>query len=151
MFLDHIIMSFAIVSLLALLESLIIVDNQLLVAIGLGIYVNKDILNGRSPAKFILKLQVVNKTTGVAADALKCFLRNLFVIIWPVEVVVAFLTPQSRIGDRLAGTRVVKLGKDKAGVGAGRFSSGGIAKPVYAVAATVAFVTAIYLISLKIF
>ncbi|MCA4898444.1 MAG: RDD family protein [Bacteroidota bacterium] len=75
--------------------------------IGLAVYFCKDSINGRSPAKRFLKLQVVDNTTGIAASPIKCFLRNIFCALWPIEVIVALINPNRRIGDFVAGTKVV--------------------------------------------
>lgn len=75
--------------------------------IGFAVYFCKDSINGRSPAKRILKLQVVDNTAGKAASPLKCFVRNIFCVLWPIEVIVALVNPSRRIGDFVAGTKVV--------------------------------------------
>jgi uncharacterized RDD family membrane protein YckC len=74
--------------------------------IGFAIYLCKDSINGRSPAKRILKLQVVDNNTGKAASPIKCFVRNIFCIVWPIEVIIALANPPRRIGDFVAGTKV---------------------------------------------
>lgn len=74
---------------------------------GFALYFCKDCINGRSIAKRIIKLQVVDNTTGQVASPLKCFVRNIFCIIWPVEVIVTLINPSRRIGDQVAGTKVV--------------------------------------------
>src|SRR5690349_17319263 len=56
--------------------------------IGLAIYLCKDSFNGRSPAKRIFKLQVVDYRTRIAANPLQCFVRNILIILWPIEVIV---------------------------------------------------------------
>ncbi len=76
----------------------------------LFLYFLKDSFNGRSLAKRVTKLQVVDNRTGEVATPLRCFVRNLPVMIWPVEVLVTFFSPQRRLGDLLAGTRVVNYG-----------------------------------------
>lgn len=75
--------------------------------LGFAIYFCKDLVNGRSLAKRILKLQLVDNKTGEVASPLQCVVRNVFCIIWPVEVIVAMVNPRRRIGDRVAGTRLV--------------------------------------------
>jgi uncharacterized RDD family membrane protein YckC len=75
--------------------------------IGFAVYFCKDCINGRSIAKRILKLQIVDNTTGQVAIPLKCFVRNIFCILWPIEAIVALINPSRRIGDRVAGTRLV--------------------------------------------
>lgn len=74
---------------------------------GFAIYFCKDCINGRSIAKRILKLQVVDNSTGQVASPLKCFIRNIFIIIWPIEGIIALTNPSRRLGDRVAGTKIV--------------------------------------------
>ncbi len=78
-----------------------------------GIYFLKDSFSGRSIAKRILKLQVVNNITGLPATPLQCFVRNLFTIIWPIEGIVALINTSRRIGDYVAGTRLVAYDVEK--------------------------------------
>ncbi len=73
-----------------------------------AVYFCKDSIGGRSIAKRVLKLQVVEHSTGQPASPLRCVVRNLLVIFWPIEVIVTLASPERRLGDRLAGTRVVK-------------------------------------------
>lgn len=75
--------------------------------IGFAIYFCKDCINGRSIAKRILKLQIVNNSTGEVASPLRCLVRNLFCVLWPLEVIIASINPNRRIGDRVAGTKLV--------------------------------------------
>lgn len=75
--------------------------------IGFALYFCKDSINGRSIAKRALKLQVVENSSGKVASPIKCFVRNIFCILWPIEVVVTLASPSRRIGDMVAGTRVV--------------------------------------------
>jgi uncharacterized RDD family membrane protein YckC len=75
--------------------------------LGMALYFCKDIFNGRSIAKRILKLQVVDNTTGQAASPVKCFIRNIFCMVWPVEGIVALGNTSRRLGDRVAGTKLV--------------------------------------------
>src|SRR4249920_2539695 len=70
------------------------------------IYFCKDCIGGRSPAKRILKLVVVDNKTNEPATPLQSLIRNLFVLIWPIEVCVAFFNQKRRIGDRVAGTKL---------------------------------------------
>lgn len=72
-----------------------------------SLYFNKDILNGQSIGKRLLKLQVIDNVTKTVASPLKCLLRNITIIIWPVEVIVVLFTPARRLGDRIANTSVL--------------------------------------------
>jgi uncharacterized RDD family membrane protein YckC len=73
---------------------------------GFSAYFNKDIFNGRSPAKRILKLQVIDNKTGTPANPLRCLARNLTIVFWPIEVIFVLVNPQRRLGDYIAGTRI---------------------------------------------
>lgn len=75
--------------------------------IGFALYFCKDCINGRSIAKRMLKLQIVDIKTEQVATPLQCFVRNIFCIIWPVEVIVTLINPGRRIGDQVAATKVV--------------------------------------------
>jgi len=70
------------------------------------IYFCKDCIGGRSLAKRILKLVVVDNTTNLPATPFQTLIRNLFCLIWPIEVFVSLFNQQRRIGDRLAGTKL---------------------------------------------
>lgn len=74
---------------------------------GFALYFCKDIINGRSIAKRILKLQVVDNKTGQVASPLQCFVRNIFCILWIIEVIVAMTNTSRRLGDKVAGTKLV--------------------------------------------
>lgn len=82
-------------------------DSMYLMLIGFAVYFCKDSIHGRSPAKRILKLQVVDNSSGKPASPIKCFIRNLFCILWPLEALVALANPERRIGDFVAGTKLV--------------------------------------------
>jgi len=77
-----------------------------LFAFGFSVYFNKDIFNGRSPAKRILKMQVIDNKTGLVANPLKCLVRNLTIVLWPIEVIFVLINPKRRLGDKIAGTRI---------------------------------------------
>lgn len=84
----------------------LMLGNYYLNIFAFSLYFNKDIYMGRSFAKRILKLQIVDVKTGLPANALKCFLRNLTIIIWPIEVIVGLINNERRIGDFIAGTKL---------------------------------------------
>lgn len=75
--------------------------------LGFSLYACKDCINGQSLAKRIFKHQVINNATGQPASPFRCLVRGLFCYIWPVEAIVALINPARRLGDRVAGTRVV--------------------------------------------
>ena len=81
--------------------------------LGFATYFCKDGIDGRSIAKRILKLQLINETTKDTASPLRCLVRNIFCILWPVEIIVAIVNPNRRIGDMIAGTRLVVYNVEK--------------------------------------
>ena len=74
-----------------------------------ALYFCKDSFNGKSPGKRILKMQVLNYKTKLPASPLRCIIRNLFTIFWPIEFIVALANPDRRVGDYVAGTEVVSF------------------------------------------
>lgn len=74
---------------------------------GIALYFCKDTINGRSIAKRILKLQVVDNDTEQVATPLQCFVRNIFCIVWPIEVIGAMTNTSRRLGDKVARTKLV--------------------------------------------
>lgn len=76
--------------------------------LGFAIYFCKDIINGRSIGKRLTKTQVVDNTTEQVASPLKCFVRNILCVIWPIEVIVTLINPGRRLGDQIAGTKIVQ-------------------------------------------
>ncbi|KAB1065992.1 RDD family protein [Salibacter halophilus] len=123
MLLDHIIMTFGIAIIGCTLMGIgyLIVGNpsdsnlpEWLVVIPLffgltifSIYFNKDAIKGKSPAKRILGFVVVNNKTGEIANPIRSVLRNVTLVFWPVEVIFSLFSPERRIGDYIAGTKVI--------------------------------------------
>lgn len=88
-------------------------DFNYFLLIGFALYFTKDSINGRSIAKRIFKLQVVENSTGRVASPIRCLIRNLLIIIWPIEVIVCLANPSRRLGDFIAGTRVVQYNSEQ--------------------------------------
>jgi uncharacterized RDD family membrane protein YckC len=80
--------------------------NYYLFAFAFSLYFNKDIYLGRSLSKRIFKFQVVNFKTNKVASPLRCLVRNLTIVFWPIEAIVALIDNERRIGDYLAGTKL---------------------------------------------
>lgn len=87
-------------------EQKLFLGNYYLNILAFSLYFNKDIYLGRSIAKRALKLQVVDISTNKPANPLRCLVRNLTIILWPIEVVVAIINNERRIGDFIAGTKL---------------------------------------------
>ena len=69
---------------------------------------NKDLCNGRSIAKRVLGYQIIDIKTNEVASDFKCMLRNITFIIFPVEVIFTLLKNKRRIGDLIAGTKLIE-------------------------------------------
>lgn len=122
MLLDHIIMTIVIVlpTILIIIlvgNDILKFDNQISSIIFFSmmfIYVNKDFINAKSPAKRVLGYQVINQNTEKPATELQCFIRNLTIAVaWPLEVIVGYINPERRIGDFIANTKVIPAEKEK--------------------------------------
>ncbi len=75
---------------------------------GIILYFCKDSINGRSWGKRKSGLQVVHYKTGDPASPMRCFVRNLTAVVFYIEFIVALANPERRIGDYLAGTKLVR-------------------------------------------
>jgi len=75
--------------------------------IGFAVYFCKDSIQGRSIAKRIFNLQVVVNSTNQQADPLRCLVRNLLILLWPIEIILCLVNPERRIGDYIAGTKII--------------------------------------------
>lgn len=128
MLLDHFIMSFILTilvvpfSFIGLSETLSEESTQTAfnadlflyaLVLGLSLYLNKDAIKGKSLAKRILKQEVIDIKTGEIASPIKCFVRNILIILWPIEVIVVLASPSRRIGDLIAGTKVVNISTER--------------------------------------
>ena len=127
MLLDHFIMTFGIVIIAIILIGIgyLIVGNPsdsdlpewfVIIPIFLGlmifsIYFNKDAIKGKSPAKRILGLVIIDNKTGEVANPIKSVIRNITLVFWPIEVIYSLFSPERRIGDYIAGTKVVSDNK----------------------------------------
>jgi hypothetical protein len=53
----------------------------------------------------MFNFQVVNDKIGQAAGPLRCFVRNIFVVVFPIEMIM--INPSRRLGDMVAGTKIM--------------------------------------------
>lgn len=78
--------------------------------LGFFLYFAKDSLKGISAGKWIMGIMVRDENNQNEIPSFgRLFLRNLFIIIWPVEFIVLATNDQKkRLGDKVAKTVVVK-------------------------------------------
>ena len=70
---------------------------------------NKDFFNARSVAKRHFGYQIVNVKTNCPANELQCVIRNSTMIIWPIEVIASMFNSKRRLGDFIAGTKLIDV------------------------------------------
>ncbi len=75
--------------------------------LAMSLYFNKDVFQGKSIAKRIVKQQIIDIKTNEVASPIKCLIRNITIPIWIIEVIVVLYSPSRRIGDFIAGTKVI--------------------------------------------
>jgi uncharacterized RDD family membrane protein YckC len=73
---------------------------------------NKDSFKGRSFAKRKYGYQIIDNKTNIMASPFQCVIRNITMIFWPIEAIIALINPSRRIGDLVAGTRVIDHEKE---------------------------------------
>ena len=73
--------------------------------------INKDFYNGKSVAKRIHGYQIIDNKTNLAASEMQCMTRNLTMIIWPLEGLITLFNPSRRLGDFIAGTKLIDSDK----------------------------------------
>ena len=74
--------------------------------IAFSIFLNKDIYFRRSIGKVFFNLRVVSAKTEIPASPIQCCIRNVFLLLWPIEVIFILISPNRRLGDFVAGTKV---------------------------------------------
>lgn len=116
---DHFVMTFLIVSVVFIAFGSNIMGNNptkmmttmLVVMVpGFVLYFAKDSFKGISIGKWIMGIMVRDETNQSAIPSFgRLFLRNLFIIVWPIEIIMLVTNDQrKRLGDKAAKTVVVK-------------------------------------------
>ena len=117
---DHFVMTFLMVSIVFIVlgpnfmdennPSKIMTTMFVVMIPGFILYFAKDSLKGISTGKWIMGIMVRDENNQNETPSFgRLFLRNLFIIIWPVEFIVLATNDQKkRLGDKVAKTVVVK-------------------------------------------
>jgi len=79
---------------------------SILFAIITFVMINKDFFSGRSIAKRIFGYRIIDNISYLPASEMQCMIRNITVIIWPLEVIFTLVNPDRRLGDLIAGTKL---------------------------------------------
>ena len=108
---DHLIICFTFV-LLGMVEMFVKTDFELFwklyyifLLVFMFIYFFKDVINGQSIGKRIMKIKVVDLNEN-KPSLFNLIVRNITILIWPIEALLVLLDKE-RLGDRLAKTKVV--------------------------------------------
>jgi len=80
-------------------------------ALGYTYFLCKDLFGGRSLGKRSQKLQLV-RLDGSSVSYIRMIIRNLFIIIWPVELIMYLANSGQRLGDLACNTTVVAATED---------------------------------------
>lgn len=70
---------------------------------------NKDFFNGQSIVNRAWGYQVVDAKTLGTPTKFKCMLRNITGPVFPFELPFVLLNPERRLGDYIAGTKLIKV------------------------------------------
>lgn len=72
------------------------------------LFISKDIFQGHSVFKLSHGIQIVDSRTEEPVTELRTVIRNsTLILLFPIEFLVAVVSPQRRIGDLIAGTKLV--------------------------------------------
>lgn len=75
------------------------------------LFINKDLVGGRSVSKRILGLVVVRAGTLEVAGPLRCAGRNVVgFVLFPIELLMCLVSPSRRVGDLIFGTELMAFG-----------------------------------------
>ena len=85
-------------------RSYYIVYGIILLIIEIG-FLCKDVIGGQSIGKKIVHIKVVNEDES-KANLLQLIIRNITILIWPIEVII-FLLGKRKIGDVISKTMIV--------------------------------------------
>lgn len=116
---DHFVMTFLMVSIVFIALGQNFMDNanmdnmqSILLCVmipGFLLYFAKDSIHGISFGKWILGIMIKNDFDNETPTFIKLFIRNLLIVIWPIEfIVLAASSDKKRLGDKLAKTKVLK-------------------------------------------
>jgi uncharacterized RDD family membrane protein YckC len=73
------------------------------------LFFSKDSFRGISAGRWIMGIMVRNESDNHVPSYIRLLIRNLFIIIWPVELIVLLVNNnKGRIGDKVTKTIVVK-------------------------------------------
>jgi uncharacterized RDD family membrane protein YckC len=76
-----------------------------------AVYLNKDIIKGKSLAKRVLGYRVVKENEEQSLSMTESFFRNLTFFIYLAEYLFAVVSPNKKIGDYLTKSKIIRSDK----------------------------------------
>lgn len=86
--------------------SVMFIPMSIAMALAYVYFLCKDVIGGRSLGKRLQKLQLV-RLDGSPVSYTRMVVRNLFIVIWPIEVIMYLANKGQRLGDLVCKTTVV--------------------------------------------
>jgi uncharacterized RDD family membrane protein YckC len=71
------------------------------------LFLCKDIFNGQSIGKRLMKIQIVDNLTLQKTTNIKLVLRNIFLYLWPIELFMVLIKGDRRLGDYVINTKII--------------------------------------------
>jgi len=84
-----------------------------IISLFISLFICKDLCKYHSIGKRIFNLYVVENNSGLTPSLIKLIARNIFIIIWPIEIIFCCINPEKRIGDIICGTKVIMMDYQK--------------------------------------
>jgi|ERR1035437_3546539 uncharacterized RDD family membrane protein YckC len=72
------------------------------------LFLYKDIFNGQSVGKNFTNLRIVSNDNDVI-PIFRIVLRNFFIFLWPIDIILCLINPEKRLGDYIAMSKVVMI------------------------------------------
>ncbi|MCG8582096.1 MAG: hypothetical protein MI866_19380 [Bacteroidales bacterium] len=88
-------------------ESILDFFNILLLFAGITLFLNQDSINGSGVVNRFFSTQVVSNKTNLPAGPLKCFFRNAFIFVQPIDFLITMFYPSRSLGDYVVGTKLI--------------------------------------------
>ncbi|WP_410795643.1 RDD family protein [Parabacteroides sp. FAFU027] len=73
----------------------------------------KDNMNGQSVGKYLMRIQIVDLQTDIEALNIKTMIRNIFLCLWPIEVIFFLIKPDRRLGDYVSKTKLIEVSQSQ--------------------------------------
>ncbi|MCU4175404.1 toxin-antitoxin system YwqK family antitoxin [Carboxylicivirga sp. N1Y90] len=88
-------------------ESILDFFNIFLLFAVIALFLNQDSINGSGLVNRFFSTQVVSNKTNLPASPLKCFFRNVFIFIQPIDFLITLFYPPRSLGDYIVGTKLI--------------------------------------------